>query len=371
MSQIKNNCPIKLDCPRVWRTYTGGKRLDRLFGLAEEKVSNYPEAWMISAVAARNSGEEQKEEEGICRLLACDFYGKKSLKELLEENPEYYLGDAHAARYGASPGVLVKLIDSAERLTIQVHPDQETAKRLFHSQFGKTECWHILEEETWNGEQPCIYIGFKPGMTRERWQQYFEKQDIEAMLDAMHRIEVHKGDTILIEGGVPHAIGAGCFLMEIQEPTDYTIRVERVTPAGLAVDDQMCHQGIGFDKMFECFAFEGVTLKQAMERWFIKPEIKLSTQGGSIVELIGYQTAPFFALEEINVTEQVEIAHERVFSGIYVMEGCGWIAAPEQIWQIAAGEQYFLPAGMGNFRIEALAGAPLRLMHFRGPRINS
>lgn len=368
MGQINNKCPIRLDCPRVWRTYTGGERLDRLFGCADRKISNYPEAWMISAVAARNSGEKQKEEEGICRLLS---HGKKSLKELLEENPEYYLGGGHAARHGSSPGVLVKLIDAAERLTIQVHPDRETAERLFHSPFGKTECWHILEEECWNGEQPCIYIGFKPGMTREKWQQYFEKQDIDAMLESMHRIQVHKGDTILIEGGVPHAIGAGCFLMEIQEPTDYTIRVERMTPAGLAVDDRMCHQGIGFDKMFECFSFEGVTRAQAVERWFIKPDVKLSTDGGSITELIGYGSTPFFALDEIKVSKMIEIAHGQVFSGIYVMEGCGSMKTADGTWQINAGEQYFLPAGIGNFGIEAQEGKPLRMMHFRGPEIKN
>ena len=78
------------------------------------------------------------------------------------------------------------------------------------------------------------------------------------MLEWMHCIEVHKGDTVLIQGGVPHAIGAGCFLAEIQEPTDYTVRTERITPSGLKVADTMCHQGLGFQKMFDCFHYEGV-----------------------------------------------------------------------------------------------------------------
>lgn len=54
---------------------------------------------------------------------------------------------------------------------------------------------------------------------------------------------------------MPHAIGAGCFLVEIRAPTD-TIRVERTTPSGFAVADSMCHQGLGFEKMFECFHYE-------------------------------------------------------------------------------------------------------------------
>ena len=64
--------------------------------------------------------------------------------------------------------MLTKLIDSAERLTLQVHPDKPTALRLFQSQYGKTECWHILSGHPVNGEEPCIYYGFQPDMTRAR-----------------------------------------------------------------------------------------------------------------------------------------------------------------------------------------------------------
>ena len=81
---------------------------------------------------------------------------------------------------------------------------------------------------------------------------------------------VKKGDTFLIEGGIPHAIGSGCFLVEIQEPTDYTVRNERVTPAGLQISDFMCHQGLGFDKMFDCCEYEGYTIDQIQDRWNIK-----------------------------------------------------------------------------------------------------
>ena len=172
-----------------------------------------------------------------------------SLAQFIDENPEEILGKKHYAKYGNKLGVLVKLIDSAERLTIQVHPTREKARELFDSQFGKTECWHILGGREVNGEKPCIYFGFKEGITREHWKDVFDRQDIPAMLDCLHRFEVKPGDTFLIEGGIPHAIGAGCFLVEIQEPTDYTVRTERVTPAGLRVADFMCHQG--------CYGYEG------------------------------------------------------------------------------------------------------------------
>ena len=96
-----------------------------------------------------------------------------------------------------------------------MHPDRPTALRLFQSQYGKTECWHILSGHPVNGEEPCIYYGFQPDMTRARWEALFHAQDIPGMLAGMQKYPVHPGDTILIEGGMPHAIGAGCFLVEI------------------------------------------------------------------------------------------------------------------------------------------------------------
>lgn len=268
-----------MDAPRVWRTYTGGRRLERLYGCCDGKVSQFPEEWIMSVVSARNPGREGDPEDGMSHL---PDYGGCTLKELLELDPAYYLGEKHAKRYGAFPGVLVKLIDSSERLTVQVHPDRERARRLFHSEYGKTECWHILDDTPNQGIRPYVYLGFRPGITRERWKELFFRQDIDGMLASIHKMEVKKGDTILIPGGIPHAIGEGCFLMEIQEPTDYTIRVERTTPKGLVIDDRLCHQGIGFEKMFDCFSYEGVTRKEALERWFVRPLVQLEKPEGRV-----------------------------------------------------------------------------------------
>ena len=98
------------------------------------------------------------------------------------EKKDNTLGKKFVKEHGIQPGVLVKLIDSAERLTLQVHPDRPTAERLFHSPYGKTECWHILEAREVNGEEPCIYYGFKEGMTKEKWQDLFDRQDIAVVI---------------------------------------------------------------------------------------------------------------------------------------------------------------------------------------------
>ena len=183
--------PFLLDNPRAWRTYLGGRMLDALHGDSNGEDGHFPEEWILSTVAARNAGREQFPEEGMSHLRGTDV----TLKSVLESDTEGYLGKGAAQ---PTLGVLTKLIDSAERLTLQVHPDKPTALRLFQSQYGKTECWHILSGHPVNGEEPCIYYGFQPDMTRARWEALFHAQDIPGMLAGMQKYPVHPGDTILI-----------------------------------------------------------------------------------------------------------------------------------------------------------------------------
>ena len=122
------------------------------------------------------------------------------------------------------------------------------------------------------------------------------------MLDSLERFDVKAGDTILIEGGMPHAIGAGCFLVEIQEPTDFTIRVERTTPRRFAVDDFLCHQGLGFDKMFDVFHYEETSREEIMRKYFIKPSNVKTYEAGESATLVGYENTPMFRLDELRVS---------------------------------------------------------------------
>lgn len=391
----KITAPFRLTNERVWRTYTGGKLLGEFHGEEGPEDGHFPEEWIASTVAARNAGREWKTDEGLTRLSEKP---ERYLRDVLQEAPEQLLGKAHAERFGSSMGVLVKLIDSSERLTIQVHPDRQQAMRLFQSAYGKTECWRILGGRFIDGQQPCIYIGFKEGVSREYWQQLFEQQNIQGMLDCLHSYPVKEGDTILIRGGVPHAIGAGCFLVEIQEPTDYTIRVERHTPSGLKVEDTMCHQGIGFDRMFECFHYEGLSWEENRRSCFLEPQCISQSSGGKIIEVVSYDDTPFFRMEEIAVegyledsmedlTEdpmedpaedpaeaspeiKTEADKEDTFAVLYVISGQGKLITASGELQICAGEQYFLPAGIGrlSFCRDRESSEELKLMRCFGPK---
>ena len=116
------------------------------------------------------------------------------------------------------------------------------------------------------------------------------------MLGCLHKIEVKPGDAFMIYGGVPHAIGAGCFLMEVQEPTDYTMRVEKTTPSGLNIGSELIHQGVGEEKMLECFHYDTHTIDEALSKWKITPEVLDSSNDYTLKTLFNEKHTNCFGL---------------------------------------------------------------------------
>lgn len=359
--------PLKLDHARAWRTYIGGKLLDQWHGKKEGEDTNFPEEWIASLVRARNAGREDFPDEGLSRILDGNGVPGEFLKDWIARMGERALGHAQWERSRDSLGVLVKLIDAGERLTVQVHPDREMARKLFHSEYGKTECWYVLGGRTIHGEPPCIYMGFKPGVTRKQWEKLFWEQDYAGMLRCLHQIPVKQGDVILIEGGVPHAIGAGCFLTEIQEPTDYTIRVERVTPSGLSVADSMCHQGLGFERMFDCFHYDAYTEEEIRQRWFLAHESEVLQNGVLRRPLVDYEDTPYFKMEELTVEGEFSMKRPDIFSIMLVLEGSGRFLRPSgEELKIEKGDQILLPALARQLSLKCEGEKALKLLQCFG-----
>lgn len=383
--------PVLVKGERVWRTYLGGREIEKLHkdgtdGSAAAD-SHFPEEWMYSVTRAFNAGREEIE-EGLCYLKQEE---RQSLKDYIEAAPEEILGKAHTERWGSTPGVLIKIIDSKERLTVQVHPDQETAQRLFGSPFGKTECWHILGTREDTEEPPCIYLGFREGITRQQWEECFETQDYPRMLGLMNRLEVKPGETYLVKGGVPHAIGAACMLIEIQEPTDYTIRVEKVTPSGFRIDDRMCHQGLGFQGMFDCFHYEGNSEAEIRRKYCIESRVR--EDGG--LRLVGYEDTPCFQMDQYTVETERWFSGESVFSCIYILSGTGILKTESEDqnqepgtqnqepgiqnsesgtrnpssgqYRIARNTQIFVPADSKKYCIINQGNTPVKMLKMYGP----
>lgn len=356
--------PLKLTSARAWRTYIGGSQIDAIHGISGSKDTQFPEEWIMSVVSARNTGREHIKDEGMSYLEGRDI----SLKDYIASDPAARLGSAHAEKLGSATGVLVKIIDAGERLTIQAHPSKQKGLELFGSPFGKTECWHILGGREIGGEKPCIYMGFKEGITRQRWKEIFDTQDIPAMLDCLHKFPVQPGETYLIRGGVPHAIGAGCLLVEIQEPTDYTVRTERITPAGLHIADSQCHQGLGFERMFDVFEYDGISQGQAYARWCIPPTILESNPDFTRHEVIGYAQTACFRMERYDITGSCPFPASDRFSGLYILSGKGTLSDDLGCHPLSAGDQYFVPASSSSFTISA-ASAPITLFRCFGPEL--
>lgn len=350
---------LKLNKNRVWRTYTGGKIIDEFYNEGSFVDGHFPEVWVSSVTEAKNPDKIQN--EGLS-FIETDDNSKISLKSEIESNPKYYLGEYHLNKHGTSLGILVKLLDAAERLTIQVHPDKIKAASLFNSQFGKTEAWLILDCREIEGEKPHIYFGFKKGITLESWKEVFDKQDIPLMLDLMNKVYVEPGDIYLIEGGMPHAIGAGCFILEIQEPTDLTIRTEKVTPGGYDIPDMLLHQNLGFEKMFECFDYTGYSVDE-MKKWILKPQYNVKDETST---LISYDNTKCFSLEEIK-TDKSKTYENNSFSVLLCLEGSGSISDSEKTLNVMKGDQIFIPAGEKQFSVIPNKNETVRLIRCLPP----
>lgn len=354
---INTAYPIQLDIQRAWRTYLGGSLLDALHGQPSQGDEHFPEEWLFSTVSARNPGREHIKDEGLSHILSNGM----PLRDAILAQPEAMLGKDHFSKYGTSMGVLTKVIDAFERLSIQVHPDRPTAMSLFNSPYGKTECWYIIGGREVDGQPPHIYMGFKEGVTAELWQKFFDEQDIQGMLSYMHRFDVQPGEVYLIEGGIPHAIGTGCLIVEIQEPTDYTVRVERITPSGFHIDDAACHQGAGYERMMECFNFTGLSREETMNRWLVQPQ----EVAPNIKKLVGEPNTDLFSMNRIDVADTVTLPQQTRFSGIYILEGAGQFQCNGETFPLQKGDQFFLPAAMSETTL--VATQPIVALQCFGP----
>ena len=323
---------LQAEC-RVWRTYRGGRLLDQLLGVENPSVTEYPEDWISSFTEAKN--KVYKRNEGISRVLSC---GEEMLITEVVTPCDFGPGRDE-------PGVLVKYLDSAERLGIQVHPTPDFSRRHFGTDYGKTECWHILDSDaTFGGE---IYIGFKEGITPEIWRELFVRQDVCGMLSMLHRFSVKPGDTVLVRAGTPHAIGAGCFLVEIQEPTDYTMRVEKTTVSGDKLTPRQIHYGVGEESMLDCFIYEGLTRQEARERYFL-PSREEGLPGGALITLVDYTDTPHFALKRL-YGEDATVLLDSFVTAIVLRGGVAVFGDEER--KITRGEKYFVPYGCGKITV--------------------
>jgi mannose-6-phosphate isomerase len=190
--------PILKD--RIW----GGTKLQSIL---EKKISSETtgESWEISTVSDNVSVVKNGSLQG------------KTLNELLEKYPEEILGTKIYKQFGKEFPLLFKFLDAREDLSIQVHPNDELAKKR-HNSFGKTEMWYVMQAD----DKSRIIVGFKEKSSPEQYLEHLENKILTTILE---EIPVKKGDVFFLETGTIHAIGAGIVIAEIQQTSDITYRI--------------------------------------------------------------------------------------------------------------------------------------------------
>lgn len=328
MNDLRSLCrqPIFFERNRVFRVYRGGKLFRDFFGDADED-NNYPEEWVASQVKALNRDQSDPAEglsfvEGT-RLTFC---------ELLEKQKAALLGDT--PRFD----ILVKLLDSAIRLPIQAHPDKPFSRKYLNSEYGKTEMWLILQTRP----DACIYFGFKDKIDKKTFAELVEKSktDKDAMVPFLNRIDVKAGDVYLIPAKTVHAIGAGCLLLEVQEPTDFTIQPEYWC-GDYRLNEYEMYLGLGKDIALDCFVYdkfgEGVALSARK-----MPRVIKEMSGYRAEQLIGSEDTPCFRVFR-HTWETAETKLASAPALYIVTEGNGTLTGENYERPVQKGDYFFLP----------------------------
>lgn len=207
---------------RIW----GGTKLKTV--LNKPIVSDITgESWEISTV------------EGDVSIVANGFLSGKSLNELIDSAPEAILGTEVYKRFGKQFPLLFKYLDAREDLSIQVHPNDELAKKR-HNSFGKTEMWYVMQAD----EGSKIIVGFKENSNAKK---YLENLKNKTLLSILDDIKVQKGDVFFLETGTVHAIGAGLVIAEIQQTSDITYRLYDFERKDAAGNERELHIDLALD----------------------------------------------------------------------------------------------------------------------------
>lgn len=190
--------PILKD--RIW----GGTKLATQ--LNKEKLTQTTgESWEISTVP------------GDVSIITNGIYKGLNLNELIEKFPAQVLGSKIYEQFGLDFPLLFKFLDAREDLSIQLHPNDELAKKR-HDSFGKTEMWYVMQAD----KNARLIVGFKEKSSPEEYLKHLNDKSLVSILD---QVPVKKGDVFFLETGTIHAIGAGIVIAEIQQTSDITYRI--------------------------------------------------------------------------------------------------------------------------------------------------
>ena len=298
---------------RIW----GGTKLKTEFNknITSEITG---ESWELSNV------------KGDVSVISNGEYEGKSLNDLISEFPEAILGAKIYKQFGTEFPLLFKFIDAKEDLSIQVHPNDELAKKR-HNSFGKTEMWYVMQAD----ENARIVVGFKENSSKE---EYVENLENKSLLSILKEVPVKKGDVFFLETGTIHAIGAGIVIAEIQQTSDITYRVydwDRVDAEGKSRE-------LHIDLALDAINYHTTDT----EKVYSKEENK-----SNLVVNCPYFTTNYFPLNgEVSVKKTNDS-----FTVYMCMEGNFDLELNGRQWSYKKGDTILIPAALKNFNLNGNA----------------
>ncbi|MBR3767133.1 MAG: class I mannose-6-phosphate isomerase [Clostridia bacterium] len=302
--------------PTLKETIWGGRTLIDEFGF-ETEGDNAAEAWLLSC-----------HKDGPSFVLNGEYKGK-TLAQVIDIEGKDCLG-SNNAEIRDFP-VLIKIIDARDKLSVQVHPDDDYAWK-YENENGKTEAWYVLKCD----EGASLIYGVNHSMEREEFATAIENG---TLLDDVNIVKVKPGDVVFIPSGMLHAIGEGILLAEVQQSSNSTYRV------------------FDYNRRDKNGNLRELHVKKAVDVVDLNvTEVDFSAEGDA--EVIGetkktYLTGcNYFKMTLVEADGTYEDnACEKSFVSLLVLSGEGKITAGDQEIALHKGSSIFVPAGYGKFTV--------------------
>ena len=306
--------------PALKETIWGGNRIRNDFKM-ETDLKNIAEAWVLSC-----------HEDGESTVTGGKYDGKTLSDVLEKELGMDALGTNCKCDSIEDFPILIKLIDADDKLSVQVHPDDEYAAAHEKDVRGKTEAWYIIDCD----DDAEIIYGFKDDITKEEFRASIENG---TLLDKVNRAKVKPGDVAFISSGTLHAIGKGILLAEVQQSCNTTYRVFDYNRTGLDGKPRELHVEKAVD-VTNCAVPEGT----------LEPEGMPVKHDGYVSILLS--ECPYFTMTSVDVeTLYADDADETSFVSLIVLDGNGTIKCGDEEYEIKKGDSIFIPASSGAYYV--------------------
>jgi mannose-6-phosphate isomerase len=324
--------PLRLAANPVQHFYRGGARIAGLRGFTATS-DHQPEEWVAATVS--------RFADDTTGLAVTD--DGRLLRDLVGADPERWLGADAAGTpraAAADTGLLLKLLDAGQRLPVHAHPDRAFASRHLGCPYGKTEAWYVLDAEP----DAAIHLGWTEDVDRDELARRRDAQDSAWMLSRMNRVPVRPGDGILVPAGQVHAIGEGVFVVEAQEPTDFSIVLEwSVTTSGR----EDSHLDLGFDAAMRAVSHRALDADQLAT---LCRHTSPTATAPDLQPCLPEAADPFFRLDVLAPGDQSSAPVRAGFSAVTVLDGEGWISGDDGELPVRRGDLLAVPAAFGDWR---------------------